>query len=93
MIDGPYFDAELYFLVTKVIRATNLDQCKRQQSYDDVVKAFISTMPGISTGDNIILIKYLKTRCKKKKIDLNARRFTRGFKDRKSVTHYLSKCQ
>lgn len=51
----------------------------------------IFPMPGISTPDNILLIKYLKTGGKK--IDLNARRFTRGFKDWETVTHYLSKCQ
>lgn len=48
-------------------------------------------MPGISSVDNILLIKYLKTGGKKK--DLNAIRSTRGFKDREIVTHYLSKCQ
>lgn len=50
----------------------------------------IFTMPGISTVDNILLIKYLKTGGEK--IDLNARR-VRGFKDWEIVTHYLCKCQ
>lgn len=58
--------------------------------YDEVVKP-IPTIPGISTPDKIPLIKYLKTG--RKKIDLNARRFTRGFKGWEAVTHYLSKCQ
>lgn len=55
----------------------------------------ICTMPGISTLDNIPPHQILKDgrRGEEKKIDVNARRFTRGFKDWETVTHYLSKCQ
>lgn len=56
----------------------------------------ICTMPEISTLDNIPPHQILKDGRggkKKKKIDVNARRFTRGFKDWETVTHYLSKCQ
>lgn len=58
-------------------------------------KPIPSAMPGISTLDKTppLLIKYLKTDGKKKKkIGLNARRFTRGLRDWEAVTHYLSKC-
>lgn len=57
----------------KGMGATYLCRCKGESRYDEV----IFTMPGISTLDNILLIKYLKTGGKK--IDLNARGFTRGF--------------